>query len=79
VKSKCQRNITGFAITVSNESDEAEVLNKARKKAKRLADIISFRREKRVTTFRTGLRKKIESNPDKWTTRKELTGLYSSL
>lgn len=65
-QSKSER-IMGFDIKIYNESKNKEVLKKANQQAKRLTDIITFKREKRVTCHFTGLNKKIRSKPrEKW-------------
>ena len=71
--------ITGFTITVIGEQDEEEVLRKANQQAKRLADIMSFKAEKRVIHYWAGLMKKIGTNPDKWTTSRIGTIVYHRL
>jgi hypothetical protein len=58
--------IIGFSIKVTGEYDAKEVLKKANQQAKRLADIITFKREKRVTSHLAGFRKKTgaDASPD---------------
>jgi hypothetical protein len=65
-KSKCKR-ITEFIIRINRESKEKEVLKRANQQAKRLTDIITFKREKRVTYHRIGLMKRIRVRPrERW-------------
>lgn len=71
--------ITGFSIKVTGEQDEEEVLKKADQQAKRLADIMSFKAQKRVIYYWAGLMKKIGTNPDKWTTSRIGTVVYHRL
>jgi hypothetical protein len=79
VQSKSER-IIGFDIKVNGESKEKEVLKKANQQAKRLADIITFKREKRVTYHLTGFSKKIGTRPkDKWKTITTLTAVSHKL
>jgi hypothetical protein len=78
VRSRSER-ITGFRIKVNNEYDEQEVLKKADQQAKRLADIITFKSERRVTHNFAGLMKKIGTNPDRWTTSNGHMGRYHIL
>jgi hypothetical protein len=47
VRSKSER-IIGFSIRVNSEYNKQEVKKKANQQAKRLTDIITFKREKRV-------------------------------
>ena len=53
----------GFDIKIFNESKNREVLKKTNEQAKRLTDIITFKREKRVTCHFTELIKKLEASP----------------
>jgi hypothetical protein len=78
VKSRSER-ITGFAIKVKGEYDKEEVVRKANQQAKRLADIITFKREKRVTYHLTGLMEKIGTDPDRWKTSTMGTASYHIL
>lgn len=76
VKSKSER-IIGFSIKVNGEYDKDEALKKANHQAKRLVDIITFKREKRVTHYLAGLMEKIED--DSWKTCKIGTAVYHRL
>jgi hypothetical protein len=69
--------ITGFSILVPAEHDENEVIKKANQQAKRLADIITFKREKRVVCHRTGIMERIEDG--RWKLSKILTARYHIL
>jgi hypothetical protein len=71
--------IIGFSIIVIGEQNEEEVLRKANQQAKRLADIMSFKAQKRVIYYWAGLMKKIGTNPNKWTTSRIGTVLYHRL
>lgn len=77
-KSK-SNHITGFSILITGEHNENEVKRKANQQAKRLADIITFKRQKRVTPNLTGLTKKIGTDPDRRTTSKILRSSYHIL
>jgi hypothetical protein len=62
------------------ESKKKEVLEKANQRAKRLTDIMTFKREKRVTYHLTGFMKKIRVKPkDKWKTITTLTAVSHKL
>jgi hypothetical protein len=79
VQSKSER-INGFDIKVNRESKKREVLKKADEQAKRLTDIITFKREKRVTCHLTGLNKKIRTKPrEVWKLIKTETVVWHNL
>jgi hypothetical protein len=69
--------ITGFSILIPTEHDENEVITKADQQAKRLADVITFKREKRVVSHRTGIMERIED--DRWKLGKIFTARYHIL
>jgi hypothetical protein len=69
--------ITGFSILITAEHDENEVIKKASQQAKRIADIITFKREKRVVCYRTGIMERIED--DRWKLSKTFTARYHIL
>jgi hypothetical protein len=78
VRSRSER-IRGFRIKVNNESVEQVVVRKADQQAKRIADIISFRSERRVTHNFAGITEKIGTNPDRWRVTKQFGSSYHIL